>query len=102
MTRTRRYVHGKALNADISGTGELLTLQTADRDRVTLSIEADVASDFALDVQFAESEDFVQDWATYSSDSVQDVRDLTVYAVRIRNTTGQSSGNTADVRVGAE
>ena len=102
MTRTRRYVHGKALNADISSAGELLKQRTVGRDRVTLSIEADAASDFALDVQFAEGEDFVTGWATYSGDSIQDVRDLTVYAVRIRNTTAQAGGDEADVRVGAE
>lgn len=102
MTRTRRYVHNEVENADISGIGELLTLKTVDRDRVTLSIEGSVASDYALDVRFAEGDDFVEGWSTYSGDSIGDVTDLTVYEVRIRNTTAQTAGDTADVRVGAE
>jgi len=102
MTRTRRYVHGEALTAGIDTTGELLTQETVDRDTVTVSIEADVASDFALDIKFDQDGSFVEGWQTYSGSSVQDTLDLTVYEVRIRNTTAQTGGDTADVRVGAE
>jgi len=103
MPRTRHYVHDEALGVGIDSTGELLTLQTADRDRVTVSIEADVSSDFALDVKFSPDGSFVTGFDTFGTTaSVSTVQDLTVYEVRIRNTTAQTAGDTADVRLGAE
>lgn len=103
MPRTRHYVHTDNPGVSIETTGTLAELETADRDRVTISVESDVASTFAFDVKFSPNGSWVQDWDNYSSvDSVSDVKDLTVYAVRVRNTTAQTSGDTADVRLGAE
>jgi len=94
------YVHDEVSGADISGTGDLLTLRTRGRDTVTVTVRADVASDFAIDIDSGNG--FVDGYETFSAtDSVDTTLTVATERVRVRNTTAQTSGDTADVTAGA-
>jgi len=102
MTRNRRYVHAVVSGEPIdSADTTLLTLGTFDRREVTLVIDADVSSDFDLDVQHEPGGSF-QTFTSYAAtDSVTETLDLAVHSVRVVNTTAQTAGDTATVKVGA-
>lgn len=94
-------LHADVDSADISVTGELLSMGTDGRKTVSVSIEASVASDFALDVDLGDGT-WVAGWSTYSSSSsVSDTVTVAADRVRVRNTTAQTSGDTADVKLAA-
>lgn len=100
MSRTREYRHTEAQNQDISTTGTLADSLVADRAHVSVAIDGSVASDYALDVDFGDGS--WQEWTTFgSTDTVRQTLTLAVERARVRNTTGQTSGDTADVRLGA-
>jgi len=102
MPRTRHYVHTVESGQAIDSTGTLATLAVFDRDRVTVVINGSVASDFALDVQMEPGGSFTT-YKTYSStDSVAETIDLAAHSVRVQNTTAQTAGDTATVKLGAE
>jgi hypothetical protein len=103
MPRTRHYVHTVASGQAIDSAPETLaTLGVFDRDKLTVIIEGSVSSDFALDVQMEPGGSFTT-FKTYSStDSVGETIDLVAHSVRVQNTTAQSGGDTATVKLGAE
>jgi hypothetical protein len=103
MPRTRHYVHRVASGQPIDSAPETLaTVATFDRDRLTLIIEASVASDFALEVQMEPGGSFTT-FKTYTgTDSVAETLDLVAHSVRVQNTTAQTAGDTATVKLGAE
>jgi hypothetical protein len=102
MPRTRHYVHTVESGQAIDSAGTLATLAVFDRDKVTIVIDGSVASDFALDVQMEPGGSFTT-FKTYSStDSVAETVDLVAHSVRIQNTTAQTAGDTATVKLGAE
>lgn len=95
------YRYKAVTDAGIDTTGELLVLDVDDHaTTVSVSIEAGVLSDFALDVDLGDGT-WLEGWATYSGSSVMEVETVAARRVRIRNTTAQTSGDTADVRLGA-
>jgi len=102
MPRTRHYVHRVAQDQSIDSTGTLATLAAFDRDKLTVIIEGSVASDFALDVQMEPGGSFTT-YKTYTgTDSVAETVDLVAHSVRVQNTTAQTAGDTATVKLGAE
>jgi len=102
MPRTRHYVHRVEENTAIDSTGTLATLASFDRDKLTVLIDASVTSDFALDVQMEPGGSFTT-FKTYSStDSVAETVDLVAHSVRVQNTTAQTAGDTATLKLGAE
>jgi len=103
MPRTRHYVHRVVSDTTIDTAPETLaTVATFDRDKLTLIIEASVASDFALEVQMEPGGSFTT-YRTYTgTDSVAETVDLVAHSVRVRNTTAQTAGDTATVKLGAE
>jgi len=102
MPRTRHYVHRVASGQPIDSTGTLATLAAFDRDKLTVIIDASTTSDFALDVQMEPAGSFTS-FKTYSStDSVAETIDLVAHSVRVQNTTAQTAGDTATVKLGAE
>lgn len=93
------YRHDEASGVDLTNTGEVLTLRTEGADTVTLTVDGDVTSDYALDVDTGDGA-----WETFASPSggaIAQSYTVAVRRVRVRNTTGQTSGDTADVRLGA-
>jgi hypothetical protein len=102
MPRTRHYVHRVVQDEPIDSTDTLATLATFDRDKLTVIIEASVASDFALEVQMEPGAAFTT-FETYTgTDSVAETLDLVAHSVRVRNTAAQTAGDTATVKLGAE
>ena len=102
MPRTRHYVHTVASGEAIDTTGTLATLAAFDRDKLTVVIDGSVPSDFALDVQMEPGGSFTT-FKTYSgTDSVTETLDLVAHSVRVQNTTAQTAGDTATVKLGAE
>jgi len=103
MPRTRHYVHRVVSDTAIDTAPETLaTLAAFDRDKLTLIIEASVASDFALEVQMEPGGSFTT-YRTYTgADSVAETVDLVAHSVRVQNTTAQTAGDTATVKLGAE
>lgn len=86
--------------AGIDATGELLTLTADGRETVSVHINADVSSDFALEVDFGDGTWI--EWATYNSTaSVTDTQSVAARKVRVVNNTAQTSSDTADVKLGA-
>jgi len=102
MPRTRHYVHTVASGQAIDSTGTLATLAAFDRDKLTVIIEASVTSDFELDVQMEPGGSFTTFRAYSATDSVAETIDLVAHSVRIQNTTAQTAGDTATVKLGAE
>ena len=95
------YLHEHATGASIATAQALLTQSVEDADTITISVEAAVASSFALDVDFGDG-NWVQGWQTWSAvSSIGENVTLAADRIRIRNTAGQTSGDTADVHVGA-
>jgi len=102
MPRTRHYVHRVVQDQPIDSTGTLATLAAFDRDKLTVIIKGSVTSDFALDVQMEPGGSFTT-FKTYSgTDSVAETVDLVAHSVRVQNTTAQTAGDTATVKLGAE
>jgi len=90
------FRHAHANDEGIDSTSVLVAQEVAGATEHTININASVASDFALDVNFGNG--WVNGWKTYSStDAVQ--KNVTVVAeqIRVRNTTAQAAGDTASV-----
>jgi hypothetical protein len=93
------YRHTEADGVGIDTTGPLATLRTEGRETVSVSVEADVSSDFALEVDFGDG--VWVEWQTYSASSVADSVTVAAERVRVVNNTAQTAGDTADAKVGA-
>lgn len=95
------YRHDSTEDADLSQTGALLAVDSLDgTTTVSVAVSASAASDFAVDVDFGDGQWFT--WQTYGTvQSVTDSLSIAARRVRVRNTTAQTDGDTADVTVGA-
>ncbi|MEE6210843.1 hypothetical protein U3A55_11860 [Salarchaeum sp. III] len=94
------YLHDHTDDADLSSTGTLLELKTEEATTVTAIVEASVASSFAIDVDLGNG--WRTGFRTYdSTDAVADTISVAARRVRIRNTAGQTAGDTATVDLGA-
>lgn len=94
------YRHAGVDGAGIDSETTLVTLRPEGRDTISVFVNASVSSDFALEVDFGDG-DWVE-WTTYSATaSVTDTVSVAAQKARVRNTTAQTAGDTADANLGA-
>jgi hypothetical protein len=102
MTNRENYRYEIEPGASLENADAVLaTLQCRGAQRLTIDVEATVASDFTLQVDFGDGTFVPFDSSYTSTDTINDVQDLTVARVRLVNATAQTASDTADVRLGA-
>ena len=100
MSEKRAYQYEDKENVPIDETGTLAQLETRGRRQVSISVNATVNSDFALEAKFSPEGPWVSIESFSTVQSITETRQLSLEAVRLQNETAQEAGETADVKLG--
>jgi len=96
------YQHVERDAQPIDTTGAICTLNPSyDTRTVSVYVAASEATDFAIEVKFAASDEWVQMDSFNGTDTVTEAFDLPAFAHRIVVTSAASADATADVKMGA-
>lgn len=96
------YLHAERDGQPIDATGAICTLNPSyDTRTISLYLDASEATDFAVEVKFGETDEWVVMDTFTGTDSLTEAFDLPAFAHRVVVTTAATAGATADVKLGA-